>query len=133
MFKRVELMLYVNDVDKVSQFWQEALNAKLLGEMELPDTTHTVKLSVLDQIHINLFSVKFIKKYSPNVSLGFPSLLLLTDDIDAVHKQVEKYSDTVSEISDQGGQQTFNFADPENNYIAVGSIQEQQTVDPQNI
>ncbi|AKP66266.1 VOC family protein [Companilactobacillus ginsenosidimutans] len=122
MIKKFELMLYVNDVEKVSKFWQDALNAKELAKSPPPDGSSTVKHSVLDQVNINLFNIDFIKKYSPMVSLEFPSIMLMADDLENLHEQISKYSSEVSDISEQSGMTTFNFADPENNHIAIGKI-----------
>lgn len=124
MINKFELMLYVNDVHKISDFLITTLNGKILDKVALPDDSYTIRIQLLDQVSVNLFNVDFITKYSPQVSIEFPSIMLMTDDIQKMHDHISKYTHTISGISQQGGQSTFNFADPEGNYYAVGTLEQ---------
>ncbi|WP_243676943.1 hypothetical protein [Secundilactobacillus collinoides] len=56
------------------------------------------------------------KKYSPEV-LGTtgPSLMIFRDDFEALHAKLKSAGD----ITDVGGQLTFNFQDPDGNYYVI--------------
>ena len=114
--------MYVDDVDDIADFWVHALDAKILSETGMPENSHSVKIEVLEQMRINFFNKDLISKYSPGVSLDFPSVMLMTDDIEATHEKLSKFTKVISDITIQGDQQTFNFADPEGNYIAIGTV-----------
>ncbi|KRK80832.1 VOC family protein [Companilactobacillus nodensis] len=124
MLNKLEVMLYVKNVDLISKFFQDALGARLIKETKMIDGSFELKLSVLDQVNVNLYDIEFIKEYSPMVSLEMPSLMFLTNDIRDLHDQIEMYANTISEISAQGDQLVFNFSDPEDHYFAVGSVVE---------
>ncbi|WP_125713427.1 VOC family protein [Companilactobacillus kedongensis] len=121
MLKKFEVMLYVQDVSIIGDFFEKTLDAKIVKETSMIDGSISLKLSLLDQVEINLYTVSFVKKYSPMVSLEMPSLMFVVDDIDQVHDQVAKYAKDISTISVQGGQKVFSFADPEGHYFAVGN------------
>ncbi|WP_300559115.1 VOC family protein [Companilactobacillus sp.] len=120
--KKFELMLYVKNVETIADFMENALDAKRLDKTDLPDNSSTIKLAILDQVNVNLFNIDFITKYSPSVSIEFPSIMLMTDDIEALYQQVQKYTDKISPITSRGEEKTFNFADPEDNYYAIGNM-----------
>lgn len=114
-------MLYVNDVSVIGTFFKEALDAKIIKETKMVDDSVSLKLSLLDQVEINLYSIEFVKKYSPMVSLEMPSLMFIVDDVEKTHEQVGKYAKDISTISVQGDQKVFSFADPEGHYFAIGN------------
>jgi len=124
MLQKLEVMLYVRNVDLIAKFFEDALGATLIKETKMIDGSFEIKLSVLDQVNINLYDVEFIREYSPSVSLEMPSMMFLTNDVRDLHDQIEMYANTISEISAQGDQLVFNFSDPEDHYYAVGSITE---------
>ncbi|APX71353.1 hypothetical protein M5C72_11390 [Companilactobacillus allii] len=124
MLQKLEVMLYVRNVDLIARFFEDALGATLIKETEMIDTSTEIKLSVLDQVNINLYDVEFIREYSPMVSLEMPSLMFLTNDIREVHDRIEMFANTISEISTQGDQLVFNFSDPEDHHFAVGTIEQ---------
>lgn len=121
MLKKFELMLYVDDVAMIGEFFEKALDAKIIGKTKMVDDSFSLKLSLLDKVEINLYNMEFVKKYSPMVSLEMPSLMFVVDDINAVHETVAKYAKDISTISVQGDQKVFSFADPEGHYFAVGN------------
>ncbi|WP_125762832.1 VOC family protein [Companilactobacillus hulinensis] len=124
MLQKLEVMLYVRNVDLIAKFFEDALGATLIKETKMIDGSFEIKLSVLDQVNINLYDVEFIREYSPSVSLEMPSMMFLTNDVRDLHDQIEMYANTISEVSAQGDQLVFNFSDPEDHYYAVGSITE---------
>ncbi|MFD1472019.1 VOC family protein [Companilactobacillus mishanensis] len=124
MLKKFELMLYVDDVELIADFFKDALNAEIIKKTKLQDGSFELKLKVLDQVNINLYNVDFIKNFSPMVSLETPSIMFLTDDVEATHEQISKYSKDVGDIMVQGCQKVFNFSDPEGHYFAIGTTKD---------
>ncbi|WP_153455292.1 VOC family protein [Companilactobacillus mishanensis] len=117
-------MLYVDDVELIADFFKDALNAEIIKKTKLQDGSFELKLKVLDQVNINLYNVDFIKNFSPMVSLETPSIMFLTDDVEATHEQISKYSKDVGDIMVQGCQKVFNFSDPEGHYFAIGTTKD---------
>ncbi len=119
MINQITTMLYVNDVKEAANFWQQGFNLSTIETIDLPDGFFSFKLSVLDQLSLQLFDKKFIQKYSPEVATNNPSLLFSTNNIEELHHSLLKVSPFVSEISGEIGFRQFNFSDNENNYFAV--------------
>ncbi|WP_170999600.1 VOC family protein [Paucilactobacillus kaifaensis] len=120
MNSNLQVMLYVNDVEKIATFFEQALDAKIIATNPLPEGFKQVTLAINDGAQISLFSVSFIKKYSPEVSLEIPSLMFLVADVNAARNKMLHFSSDVGEIVDNAGQPAFNFRDPEGHYFAIG-------------
>lgn len=120
MAGKLQVMLYVNDVDKIAAFFEQALDATCIATKSLPEGFKQVTLAINDGAQINLFAVSFIKKYSPEVSLATPSLMFLVADVPAARNKMLQFSSVVGEIMDNAGQPAFSFKDPEGHYFAIG-------------
>lgn len=119
MINRATVMLYVDDVEKATDFWQHGFNVSHLETIQLPDNYLSVKLFLKDQFALQLFDKEFIQKFSPEVATNSPSILFSAEDIITLHNQLKKISPFVSDISEQNGNKHFNFSDNDNNYFAV--------------
>lgn len=115
MINSMRVMLYVNDVEKISKFWQDKFKAQVLETNILPDNSKNIVLQINDQIQFALFNREFIKKYSPEVLGPVPSLMLFVDDFDEMTKRLNPKG-TIQEMN---GMKTINFADPEGNYFVI--------------
>jgi len=69
---------------------------------------------------LTLFSKDFIKKYSPEVSLGLPSLMFEVENIEDLYEESKNRGVEVGELIEIPGTKTFNFQDGQGNYFAVG-------------
>lgn len=119
MINQATVMLYVSNVEKSTDFWQQGFNVSSLETIQLPDNYLSVKLFLQDGFALQLFDKEFIQKYSPEVATNTPSILFSTTDINALHSQLSQISPFISEISEFGGSNQFNFSDIDNNYFAV--------------
>ena len=96
--KNTRVMLYVEDVKVIRDFFVTTLQAEVVAENPLPD----------DYLNINL-------KVSEQLELGpVPSLMFFTEDFDALY---EKLGEGREKMND-----TFNFADPEGNYYVMAKM-----------
>lgn len=113
------VMLYVKDVDQAAEFWKKGVGVTQTETIELPKGFISIKLTLLNQVSLQLFSKDFIAEFSPEVITNTPSLLLQTSDIEKLHASLKKVSPTVSDISDMAGHRQFHFADLDEQYFAV--------------
>uniref|UniRef100_UPI003D0E7DCD VOC family protein n=1 Tax=Phocicoccus schoeneichii TaxID=1812261 RepID=UPI003D0E7DCD len=106
------------------EFFTEDLGFVILDEMELVEGFKSVTIapSIDNETEIVLFDKKFIKKYSPEVSLETPSLMFNTTDIDKLYTELKAKEITVSELVDMQNFRVFNFSDREGNYFAVSEL-----------
>ncbi len=112
---KVRCMVYVTDVEKVVQFWQDHLGARVAEVNPLPDGSNNVVLKITPEVELAFFSKAFIAEYSPDVVTNFPSLMFFSDQFNDLHHQIPDAGPVV----DNHGQLTFNFADPEGHYFVV--------------
>ena len=119
-----QVMLYVEKFDVAVEFFTEDLGFVILDEMELVEGFKSVTIapSIDNETEIVLFDKKFIKKYSPEVSLETPSLMFNTTDIDQLYTELKAKEITVSELVDMQNFRVFNFSDREGNYFAVSEL-----------
>lgn len=119
-----QVMLYVEKFDDAVEFFTEDLGFVILDEMELVEGFKSVTIapSIDNETEIVLFDKKFIKKYSPEVSLETPSLMFNTTDIDKLYTELKAKEITVSELVDMQNFRVFNFSDREGNYFAVSEL-----------
>ena len=119
-----QVMLYVEKFDVAVEFFTEDLEFVILDEMELVEGFKSVTIapSIDNETEIVLFDKKFIKKYSPEVSLETPSLMFNTTDIDKLYTELKAKEITVSEVVDMQSFRVFNFSDREGNYFAVSEL-----------
>ena len=68
-----------------------------------------------------LFNRAIVEEMSGGISLGTPSILFGSYDIDTMRSDLIAKGVTVGEIMEMGSR-TFNFADVEGNYFAVEEI-----------
>lgn len=73
---------------------------------------------------MTLFSKDFIKKYSPEVSLGLPSLMFEVEEIEKLYEVCKNNGVKVGELVEIPGVKTFNFQDGQGNYFAVSEAVE---------
>ncbi len=119
MINQTTIMLYVTDVEKSADFWQQGFNINHLETIQLPENFLSVKLFLQDNFALQLFDKEFIARFSPEVATNSPSILFSTENIQELHNNLTKVSPFVSDISDQMGKKQFNFSDNDENFFAV--------------
>jgi len=114
--QKTRLMLYVNDVDLVADFWREKFGATTVATDPLPDGSVNIVLATPFGVELSFFSREFIKQYSPEVLDNQPSVMFFSEDFAALHDRLAG----ATPIVDDNGQPAFGFPDPEGHYFAIG-------------
>lgn len=116
---QVKIMLYVNNVEESSQFWQTF--GFVEKEREEVDGTLVVEIAPSESAEaiIVLYDLVFIQKHSPEVAGNTPSLMFASDDIIGLYKKMQEAGVTVGEMVQLPTGLVFNFADNDDNYFAV--------------
>lgn len=121
MIKKLKVMVYVEDPRRVADFWinkigfaEERINKNEAGILAVEVSPRN-----LSGASIVLFDRNIVKSISPELSLGTPSILFLSDDIEGMRERLMENGVVVGELTDRGGSLSFNFPDIEGNYFAV--------------
>lgn len=115
---QVGLMLYVDDVAKEKDFWS-AIGFEIINEMEMMGyASFDMKPSLDSSLILTVFAKEFIQQVSPEVADNVPSVLFESEQLEELHAQVSRVTDTASPIN-QEPFPNFNFASPSGLYFAV--------------
>ena len=84
---QMQVMLYVDDVTKAVEFWQELGFAII--EQQTVDGTSVVEIapSKEAEAHFVLYDREFIETHSPEVALNSPSIMFFAEDITTLYKK----------------------------------------------
>ena len=116
---RVEIKIYVNDIEEERTYYQDKLGFVLKEVREgLEDTKEYVFAHEGSDAYFVLASREAAEKVSPKENTDMPSILLHVSDIDTCYKQLRDQGVQVGELFELGGMKTFNFCDHELNYMA---------------
>lgn len=117
-----QIMLYVEDQEKIADFWVEHLGFNIT-EKKLNCGVPLIAISDGREngTEIVLHDKNLIASMQPELNLSTPSILLsISQDIELLYEQFKSKDITVGElVTLPTGQKVFNFADPEGNYFAI--------------
>lgn len=118
-----KVMVYVKDPRAVADFWTEKIGFTEVGQQEMNNQVLSIELSPNEtsDCHLVLFNRAIVEEMSGGISLGTPSILFSSYDIDTMRSDLIAKGVTVGEIMEMGSR-TFNFADVEGNYFAAEEI-----------
>ena len=116
---QVKIMLYVNNVEESSEFWQQIGFIEV--EREAVDGTLVVEIAPTENAstQLVLYELAFIQQHSPEVAGNTPSLMFHSDDIFDLYKKMQDAGVQVGEMIQLPSGLIFNFADNDDNYFAV--------------
>ncbi|WP_017547431.1 VOC family protein [Salinicoccus carnicancri] len=119
--KLAGVMLYVDNQEEAVKFWRDGLGFTVVSEEELPEGYKAVEVAPdgKSETSITIFEKAFIRKYSPELGMGTPSLMFETEDAGALYEDMKSKGITVGEMTEMAGSKVFNFKDGEDNYFAV--------------
>lgn len=115
----MQLMLYVEDVQAATKFWQ-SFGFVLLDRQEI-DGTLVIELapSIDADVRFVLYEKAFVEKHSPEIALYSPSLMFFSENILALHEKMAAKGVEVGDLIQMDQRLVFNFADCDGNYFAV--------------
>lgn len=115
----LSLMLYVKNVKKSVDFWQE-IGFSIISQEEIDGSlTAEIKPSKDSDVTITLYDLAFILENSPEVATNSPSILFQSDEIENLYHKLKAVGYSVGELIQLPSGLVFNFADPDGNYFAV--------------
>ncbi|SYX85102.1 VOC family protein [Paenibacillus alvei] len=116
-----QVMLYVNDQDQAVQFWTEKVGFIVVSEDNNGHGMKWIEIAPAQgaQTSFVLHNKQLIAEMQPELNLGTPSIMLFSDNLDALYEDFKSKGITVGDVVTMPGARIFNFADDENNYFAV--------------
>lgn len=116
-----QIMLYVNNQDEAKQFWTEKIGFTVISEEDNGQGMRWIEIAPTAQAEtsIVLHNKELIAKLQPELNLQTPSLLLFTENLDALYEELKNKQVKVGELVTMPTGRVFNFADNEDNYFAV--------------
>ncbi|MCA1055818.1 VOC family protein [Rossellomorea aquimaris] len=116
-----QIMVYVQNQDESVKFWKEKMGFTVKSEEDNGQGMRWIEIAPNQdaETSIILHDKEVVAKMSPGLHLGTPSLMLFTEDLDALYSDLTSKNVTVGEIVDMPSGRAFNFADDEENYFAV--------------
>lgn len=116
-----QVMVYVSDQDRVKNFWVEDLGFSVISEEDNGEGMRWIEISPTDdsETSIVLHDKELISKMQPELNVGTPSIMFVTDKLDELYEKLTTKQVTVGELVSMPSGRVFNFADPEGNYFAV--------------
>ncbi|MED1382820.1 glyoxalase/bleomycin resistance/extradiol dioxygenase family protein [Bacillus mycoides] len=116
-----QIMLYVNNQDKVKEFWTEKVGFIVISEEDNGQGMRWIEIAPTKEAEtsIILHNKELIAKMQPELNLGTPSLMFFSKEFDRLYSDLVNKNVTVGEIVNMPSGRIFNFADSENNYFAV--------------
>lgn len=115
-----QVMLYVENPKKMLEFWTEKAGFVLIATHENEVMcSYEVAPSKDAETSFVLHDKEIIAKMSPELTLGTPSIMFYTSNIESLYDQYKASGVTVGELVNMPFGKVFNFADDEGNYFAV--------------
>lgn len=111
-----QVMLYVEDIAAVKQFWVDKAGFTVIEEKE--DSVE-IAPSKEAQTSFVLFNRQEVEALEPELNFGTPSIMFDTDDAQQLYQQFKDAGIRVGELVPIEMGIVFNFADVEGNYFAV--------------
>lgn len=118
-----KIIVYVKDPRAVADFWTEKIGFTEVEKQEMNNQVLSIELALNEtsDCHLVLFNRSIVEEMSGGISLGTPSILFGSYDIDTMRSTLIAKGVTVGKIMEISSR-TFNFADVEGNYFAVEEI-----------
>lgn len=116
-----QVMLYVDNQDKVKQFWTEKAGFVVISETDYGQGMKAIEIAPTKESETSfvLHNKEIIAKMNPGMNLETPSLMFYTKNIDELYANFKDKRITVGELVDMPMGRVFNFADDEGHYFAV--------------
>lgn len=116
-----QIMLYVNNQDECVKFWKEKLGFSVISEVDSGQGMRWIEVAPSEnsETSIVLHNKEVVSKMAPELNLGTPSLMFVTEDLEKLYDDLSNKGIKVGEIVNMPHGKVFNFPDTEGNYFAV--------------
>lgn len=111
----------MNNQDEAVKFWTETVGFSVISEDDNGQGMRWIEIAPTKDAETSfvLHNKPMIAEMQPELNLNTPSLMLFTDNLDGLYKNLAEKKVTVGEIMTMPSGRVFNFADNEGNYFAV--------------
>ncbi|HJE20301.1 MAG TPA: VOC family protein, partial [Aliicoccus persicus] len=113
MFKNLgQVMVYVKNLDAAKAFWTEKSGFSLIDD-QIEGDIRWIEIAPTkeSETSIVLHDKAVIAKMSPELNLGTPSLMFITDDVEGLYQEFKNKQITVGDLVEMPTGKVFNFAD----------------------
>lgn len=119
-----QVMLYVRNQDENAKFWKEKAGFEKVEKLEMPDGSYVYMVAPLlnSEVEMVLQDKNKMEKLAPELNLGTPSIMMVTDDLEKVHKHFIDNGINANPLMEYSGTRFFNFSDNEENYFAIREV-----------
>ncbi|WOV85688.1 VOC family protein [Sporosarcina jeotgali] len=116
-----QVMVYVSDQEMVKKFWVEDIGFSVISEEDNGQGMRWIEIAPSDDSETSmiLHDKELISQMQPELNVGTPSLMFVTDKLDELYEKLSTKQLTIGELVSMPSGRVFNFADPEGNYFAV--------------
>lgn len=115
-----KITLYVDNQEEAKKFWTEKMNFVVKFEQEMGPNMKWIEVAPNNSEFTTfvLYDKNMMKAQNPNTSIGHPSILLSTTNIDSSYEEMKKKNIEVGPLMSMPYGKMFTFKDQDgNNYI----------------
>lgn len=115
-----KITLYVEDQQEAIQFWTEKMGF-VCHEQPMGPHFKWVEVKPNEEAVTSfvLYNKELMKSQNPNASLGHPSIILSTQDIEATHNEMKEKGIKVTDIMSMPYGKMFTFHDQDDNSYLI--------------
>lgn len=117
--EQVKVILYADDVQKASEFWQSLGFVEISFEELDGSRVAEVAMSKTSTTHLVIYDREFIEKNDDEVAEPSPALIFGSDDVMSLYKKLQTVDVQLGELAQIGEEFVFNFVDKDGNYFVV--------------
>lgn len=117
--EQVKVILYADDVQKASEFWQSLGFVEISFEELDGSRVAEVAMSKTSTTHLVIYDREFIEKNDDEVVEPSPALIFGSDDVMSLYKKLQTVDVRLGELAQIGEEFVFNFVDKDGNYFVV--------------
>lgn len=117
--EQVKVILYANDVQKASNFWQSLGFVEISFDELDGSQVAEVAMSENSTTHLVIYDREFIEKNDDEATEPSPALIFGSDDVMSLYKKLQKIDVRLGDLAQIGDELVFNFVDADGNYFVV--------------
>ncbi|MDU5334815.1 VOC family protein [Enterococcus sp.] len=117
--EQVKVILYANDVQKASNFWQSLGFVEISFDELDGSQVAEVVMSENSTTHLVIYDREFIEKNDDEATEPSPALIFGSDDVMSLYKKLQKIDVRLGDLAQIGDELVFNFVDADGNYFVV--------------